>query len=171
MPGILLLCDMQNKKLTKLEAIRGFAAVYVVFHHLFSNGFTMWGRDFSFLFKFGQEAVILFFLLSGFVIQYAYLHTKDTSFKTFFIKRFVRIYIPLLLVFIANAALFLSYGRPMLLPDFYTLLGNLLMVQDISFLKPNVICEPFLGNLPLWSLSYEWWFYLLFFFLTNKTCS
>ena len=39
------------------------------------------------------------------------------------------------------------------------------MLQDSSGLKPNVICEPFLGNSPLWSLSYEWWFYMVYFLL------
>lgn len=40
---------------------------------------------------------------------------------------------------------------------------NLLMLQDIGSLKPNTIVEPYLHNSPLWSLSYEWWFYMLFF--------
>ena len=42
------------------------------------------------------------------------------------------------------------------------------MLQDVSFLKPHVICEPFLGNTPLWSLSYEWWFYMMFFVLITR---
>jgi len=37
------------------------------------------------------------------------------------------------------------------------------MLQDISSLKPGTWVEPFLGNLSLWSLTYEWWFYMLFF--------
>jgi len=41
------------------------------------------------------------------------------------------------------------------------------MLQDNADKKPNVICEPFLGNDPLWSLSYEWWFYLLFFIIAK----
>jgi peptidoglycan/LPS O-acetylase OafA/YrhL len=49
---------------------------------------------------------------------------------------------------------------------------NLLMLQDISSLKPNVIVDPYMHNSPLWSLSYEWWFYMLYFliqkFITNK---
>jgi peptidoglycan/LPS O-acetylase OafA/YrhL len=37
------------------------------------------------------------------------------------------------------------------------------MLQDISALKPGVFANPLFGNSPLWSLSYEWWFYMLFF--------
>jgi peptidoglycan/LPS O-acetylase OafA/YrhL len=40
---------------------------------------------------------------------------------------------------------------------------NLLMFQDLSWIKPNVIVGPLFGNSPLWSLSYEWWFYILYF--------
>lgn len=152
-------------KITKLEAIRGLAAVYVVVHHTFSDGLRIKGFNLTPLISFGQEAVILFFLLSGFVIQYAYLRSKDKSFKTYFFKRFLRIYIPLLCVFVANYFIAAAYTKPM---DWFTLAGNLLMLQDISFLKPNVICDPFLGNGPLWSLSYEWWFYMLFFLITTK---
>lgn len=40
---------------------------------------------------------------------------------------------------------------------------NLFMLQDVGSLKPNVIVEPYMNNTPLWSLSYEWWFYMLYF--------
>jgi len=157
-----------KKKLTKLEAIRGFASIYVVLHHLFDDKLVIFGKNLSFLFKFGQEAVILFFVLSGFVIYYAYTTGKDKSFKTFFSKRFLRIYIPLILVFLTDTLLHIQYGYVFKTYDFYTLGGNLLMLQDIVSLKPNVICPPYLGNSPLWSLSYEWWFYLIFFFLFRR---
>jgi len=160
--------NKSKKKLTKLEAIRGFAAAYVVLHHLFSKKLIIAGKDFSVLFRFGQETVILFFLLSGFVIQYAYLKSKDKSFKTFFFKRFNRIYIPLICVFIANYIIILISNNNGVSIDWAKLTGNLLMLQDVGSLKPNVICNPFFGNTPLWSLSYEWWFYMLFFVIINK---
>ena len=37
------------------------------------------------------------------------------------------------------------------------------MLQDVTFEKPGVLFETFEHNLPLWSLSYEWWFYMMFF--------
>ena len=120
------------------------------------------------LFKFGQEAVILFFVLSGFVIYYSYNVGKDKSFKTFFLKRFLRIYIPLFIVFATDAILKKAGGYEFTKNTLYDLVGNILMLQDVASLKPNVVCSPFLGNSPLWSLSYEWWFYLVFFFVYNK---
>jgi peptidoglycan/LPS O-acetylase OafA/YrhL len=44
-----------------------------------------------------------------------------------------------------------------------TLAGNLLMLQDNGMLKRGVWFETYAGNTALWSLSYEWWFYMLFF--------
>ncbi|PHQ28291.1 acyltransferase family protein [Leeuwenhoekiella nanhaiensis] len=153
-------------KLIKLEAIRGFAALYVVIYHLFLTGII---QSSSFIintaFRFGQEAVILFFVLSGFVIKYSHERASDKSFSTYFEKRFLRIYIPLILVFAANYLL-ISYQEQIWLPiDFAQLAGNFFMLQDVGSLKPNVVVNPFLGNTPLWSLSYEWWFYMLFFAL------
>jgi len=156
---------MKNK-LNKLEAIRGIAALYVVFHHsFFSEDFKILGHNLSFLFKFGQEAVILFFLMSGFVIGYSFDRSKDKSFESYFQKRFYRIFIPLIFVIVTHY-LILSYQKGFFInPQWVQLFGNLLMLQDISALKPNVICDPYLGNSPLWSLSYEWWFYMSFYFI------
>ncbi len=53
-------------RLMKLESIRGFAAAYVVAHH---SAIAYGGKP-PLLLGFGQEAVILFFLLSGFVIHH-----------------------------------------------------------------------------------------------------
>lgn len=154
---------MKNK-LEKLEAIRGFAALYVIFHHsFFSESFVVFGHNLSFIFKFGQEAVILFFLMSGFVIGYSFELSKDKSFWSYFQKRFYRIYIPLIIVMITHYA-FRSYESGSLInPQWLQVAGNLFMLQDIAALKPNVIIGPYLGNAPLWSLSYEWWFYMSFF--------
>ncbi|PTS93173.1 acyltransferase, partial [Pedobacter sp. HMWF019] len=98
---------MQNK-LQKLESLRGFAAVYVILHHLFNAKCIVFNHDISFLFKFGQEAVMLFFILSGFVIHYSFQRSADRSFRTFLKKRFLRIYIPLIIVFIISYILYLS---------------------------------------------------------------
>jgi len=161
---------MINKpnKLSKLEAIRGFAAIYVVLHHNFSYELIIAGINFSFLFRFGQEAVILFFILSGFVIQYSFINSNNKSFFSFFLKRWLRIYVPLICVFICNFYLLTINNQNLINSDYKILLGNLLMLQDASFLKPNVICDSFLGNTPLWSLSYEWWFYMIFFLITSN---
>jgi len=115
------------------------------------------------LLRFGQEAVILFFLLSGFVIHYSSTHAKHLRFTDYFLKRFTRIYAPLLVVFFIGF-LSESYNHgTWLVPSFKQVIYNLFMLQDWAFAKPNVIVEPLFNNTPLWSLSYEWWFYMLYF--------
>jgi peptidoglycan/LPS O-acetylase OafA/YrhL len=151
----------KKNKIEVLEALRGFAALYVVAHHLQLYEYSKLG----YLTSQGQAAVMLFFILSGFVMYYAnyrYLDEGRFRFKAYFVRRFRRIY-P---VFIA--ALLLAYvaacieAKSFVPIDGRTLLGNLLNLQDHARI-PNNWFEPYYKNGPLWSLSYEWWFYMLFF--------
>ena len=150
-------------KLTKLEALRGAAAVYVVGHHshIFNN--AAW----NFLFSFGQEAVMLFFVLSGFVIYYAtFVKSKTLNPKIYLVHRFRRIY-PLFI-----CALMITYFSMCLPGKWFRLeptqvLGHLCMLQDDADLKPGVWVNTFNQNTALWSLSFEWWFYMLFMALVK----
>lgn len=121
------------------------------------------GMQLGSLFRFGQEAVILFFILSGFVINYSFTRSRDKTLKTYFLKRALRIYIPLLIVFLMSYLLSSHNARTFIDPELKTLGLNLLMLQDWEKVKPNVITPTYMGNTPLWSLSYEWWFYMLYF--------
>lgn len=151
-------------KLYKLEALRGFAAFYVLLHHTIpAKHVNFGGYNFGFLLRFGQEAVILFFLLSGFVINYSYKKGKNKTFKSYFFKRLFRIYIPLIIVFIVSYLLAVRESGFWIDPQLKTLLLNIVMLQDWEDVKPNVIASAYMGNTPLWSLSYEWWFYMLYF--------
>lgn len=151
-----------SARLARLEGIRGFAACYVVLHHAVPHHLTVGGLEVGFLFRFGQEAVILFFLLSGFVITHAFLRGRDHSLRGYLLKRFARIYLPLAVVLLLGFTIDWVRSAGTAPVEWRTLLLNLLMVQDIGSLKPNVLAEPYKGNAPLWSLSYEWWFYMLF---------
>lgn len=158
-----------GSKLIKLEAIRGFAALYIVFHHIYGyyKPLIIGGCDLTFISKFGTEAVIIFFILSGFVISYSFERSKDKSFSLFFAKRFFRIYIPLICVFITNYIVFI-FKYDCVHFDWGALVGNLLMLQDIPREGIHTIVNPFLMNDPLWSLAYEWWFYMIFFFFMTR---
>lgn len=138
-------------KLWKLEAIRGLLALYVALGHSFDESVL--------IFRFGQEAVIIFFLISGFVIEYSHHYTRDKTFRAYFIRRFTRIYS----VFIPMLIVVAAIQRPDITRvDFWSVLGgNLLMLQDFASGKPNVIV-PTLFASALWSLHYEWWFYMLY---------
>jgi len=151
------------QKFIKLECLRGFAAIYVVLHHNIRFNYDVLGINLGELLRFGQEAVILFFLISGFVIYYSYSRNPAQTFWNYFKKRSLRIYVPLLLVFLIGYFLECVAAGAMITIEFRTLLLNLAMLQDWAVARPNTIVEPFLGNGPLWSLAYEWWFYMLFF--------
>lgn len=139
-------------KLWRLEAVRGSAAAYVAFGHFVTA--------LPILFSFGQEAVMVFFLLSGFVIEYSAAPVMGRGFAYYFGKRFLRIYPVLVSMFILVCLLRrISVGSAEFLVP---LVGNLLMLQDFAPGKPHVLVSPLFSG-ALWSLHYEWWFYMLYF--------
>ncbi|CAM3786801.1 acyltransferase [Mucilaginibacter galii] len=148
---------MSRNKINALESLRGFASIYVAVGH-----WILWNKlnpIFDSLFKFGTEAVTTFFLLSGFVIFYSTLKSSDINLKDYFIRRFRRIYFPFVCAIIVSIAIYQSLDIS--LSEF---LGNLFLLQDQRRTPGNIV-NPFLGNQPLWSLSYEWIFYLIFPFI------
>lgn len=154
-------------KIKRIEALRGFVAVYVTFSHVFHD--RLYGSPIltklSFLFNLGDLGVVVFFVISGFVIQLSFEKSKDKTFKSYFFKRFFRIYIPLIIVFIANYIVqTFEYGvEGFTMPRLIT---NLLMLQNNN--TPDSIFSPLFNNGPLWSLAYEWWYYMIFFVLISR---
>jgi peptidoglycan/LPS O-acetylase OafA/YrhL len=144
------------RKVAAIEGLRGFAATYVFLGHLVLGQFTQ-PTSWLLIFRLGQEAVMLFFLVSGFVIMFSMETAANKSVWAYLRRRFFRIYPIFLLALALGYALSKDSAR-----DVPTLLGNLFMLQDFSDGKPGVLFSTFAGNLPLWSLSYEWWFYLAF---------
>ena len=154
-----------QNRLDHLEGIRGFLAVYVLVHH-----YVHCRNELAFLqkfFVFGQISVLIFFLLSGFVIYYSMMTRKpDMSWRDYFMARFRRIFPIFILAMVTNYLLLAGVKGvwpPFDLQDF---LLNLLQVQDDNHYWYIVL--PYQNNHPLWSLSYEWWFYMLFFPLQWK---
>lgn len=181
-----------KENLKALDGIRGLTAFYVFVHHArfslsqpYFKGLASHPEKYEWydkllvyvfgLFKYGHEAVIVFFVLSGFVI-----HLKqgapDFSFPTFSTinylkKRTVRIYPTLLTSFaiyvIVDYLISLVTGdNLMLLLSKYHLsnfLYNLFLIPE----------APIWGyNFPMWSLKHEWFFYLLYpilLWLSNKS--
>lgn len=149
----------------KLDAIRGVACLYVLIHNfvygLYSSNLIPF--PVKLLFAAGQEAVIVFFILSGFVVQLSALKHPQQPFRTFFLKRFRRIYFPLVIAMLVSLGVCYFNGSLASIFSWRDVAGNLILLQDFGSVKPGTWFYPFLGNLPLWSLSYEWWFYLLFY--------
>ena len=101
------------------------------------------------------ESVILFFLLSGIVINISQKR-QNLSFFPFLKNRLLRIY-PLFLVgFILAIITFLIIYKENL--DFKVLSGNLLLLGSFqSYLVPVLKTNPV-----VWSLTYEMFFYFIF---------
>ena len=103
--------------------------------------------------RLSNESVLLFFVLSGFLVggnslQRILSNTVDV--KSYLIDRLVRIILPLLASVVLVILIDLVTGQPI---PFVSILGSLFSLQGIF--TDNYT------NSPLWSLSYEVWFYVL----------
>ncbi|MGN6648292.1 MAG: acyltransferase family protein [Cytophaga sp.] len=88
---------MKLRYITELDGVRGVAALMVILFHFFHGLFKSSGFVYDKLHKvsiFGQSGVILFFVLSGFLITRILLDTKEDEsyFKKFYIRRSLRIF-------------------------------------------------------------------------------
>ena len=160
MPPVMLERKRLGRHLTlALDLARACAAVYVVLHHL-ATAYGFAGGP-GIILRFGQEAVIVFFVLSGFVI-FANEHERALHIRGYFFRRARRIYPPLLVALLLSTVIAASDERLRAAFSLHELAATLLGLQDIAILKPGVISDPYLGNAPLWSLSYEIAFYIAF---------
>jgi peptidoglycan/LPS O-acetylase OafA/YrhL len=158
-----------------LDLIRGLSAQAVVFGHaLYFFGIIGLDTDPGTLVV-QNFAVLIFFVLSGFLISYSTANKikrrEDYGFRTYFIDRFSRIYVTLLPALLI--VLVLDTISRQLYPTAYaydasfnlaTFLGNLFMLQDIPGV-PQIIGQrmtSFGSGQPFWTLAIEWWIYMFF---------
>lgn len=150
-------------KISKLESIRGFVALYVMLAHFIQIYKT--DKTPKLLISFfyhGQEAVLVFFLLSGFVIYLSFHNNRHITFYHYIKKRWLRIFPITIAAFMISMVVAFINNDTLHTSDAIDLLGNFLMLQDLGS-NPGIIVLTFLKNYPLWSLSYEWWFYVIFY--------
>ena len=150
---------------TYLDLVRFLAAMVVFLGHAsgmqWTNG-LLWELG-----PYGDTCVVIFFVLSGFVIAYV-TDVKERTWQLYFTSRAARLWsvvLPaLLLTFVIDwagvrIAPELYIGQPWFAADHAPLryLASLFMLQDIWRLQlvPGI-------NAPFWSLSYEAIYYLLF---------
>ncbi|PLR68701.1 acyltransferase [Bacillus sp. PAMC26568] len=157
-----------------LDLIRGISAILVVMEHLSSRLFVGYGdiENQSLLAMLlyllnilGGPAVIIFFVLSGLFISRSVLkavYENKWSWKSYLINRFSRLLVvlipALILTFILDsiAASFFGYES---YTNAYSNLKD--FIGNIFFLQ-NVFVGVYGSNAPLWSLNYEFWYYMLF---------
>jgi peptidoglycan/LPS O-acetylase OafA/YrhL len=166
-----------------IDLMRFLAALAVVWNHVW-NLVALPTADMGPLWKlvfqsagFGQDAVRIFFVISGYWITSTILRRMDSgdwSWPTYMIDRLSRLMI-VLVPCLAIGLCLDSLGRHVFEWRTYssldfiersdfdvganldaaTLAGNLLFLQNIWF-------EPFGSNFPLWSLANEFWYYVWF---------
>ena len=176
-----------NKNIHSLHFIRGLAALIVVVYHakfiLWAGG-TLWKNNIGFhsvtdyilfgidmLSSCGEQCVLIFFLLSGFVIYHSFQHS-DKSLKHFFVIRSLRIYIPYIVsLCISLAVLYYAvklnsgiavdgvreYNTRLL--SAYKEIGVSNILKTLFFIKGNEYAG---FNFVYWSLLHEAIFYIVF---------
>jgi peptidoglycan/LPS O-acetylase OafA/YrhL len=147
--------------LDALTSLRFFAAMYVLILHSGSTAIrqavNLPAPLVNFL-KNGWSGVSLFFVLSGFILVYAYRGRLKTSaeVKSFFVARFARIYPVYLLAMILSIPIGMSAYTGPALPQFVCL-------QSWNFLWGGSLVANW--NMPAWTISVELFFYVTFPFV------
>ncbi|MGR6546267.1 acyltransferase family protein [Paenibacillus tundrae] len=154
----------------ELDSLRGLAALTVLFAHIITlfyrnkpgfleSTFKYWIDYTPFrVFFSAHEAVIFFFILSGFVLSLQFYSTKPFGYMKFITKRITRIYIPYLVaVFLA---IWLVYKGEVANKD---VIGHILFIGNYNY-------DAFMGI--VWSLTHEMRISIIFpilmiFFLTR----
>jgi peptidoglycan/LPS O-acetylase OafA/YrhL len=127
---------------------------------------------------FGHSAVMVFFVLSGFLVGGEVLRlclAGEFSWRDYIIRRVARIYPAFLLALLLTAVLdglgitYLNatgiYSGELAGPNLSTVFKDRLTTAVFTsnlFMLQEILAPPFGSNGPLWSLSYEWWYYLMF---------
>jgi peptidoglycan/LPS O-acetylase OafA/YrhL len=144
-----------------LDLFRFMAATLVFMSHLprFADG---WFWQFGGM---GHEAVILFFVLSGFVISFV-VFQKGEDLPPYTINRASRIYSIAIPALILSLALYhlTSYINPEPLESVTPFIRdtNGTLLAGLLFLNQSWFPTTIFSNLPYWSLGYEVWYYILF---------
>jgi peptidoglycan/LPS O-acetylase OafA/YrhL len=144
-----------------LDLLRVFAAVGVVLVH---TGTTRFSPVLALDPAVGHYCVVVFFVLSGYVIAHATFSRPQTV-ASYAIARLARLYSVLLPALLISAALLIA-GRA-INPAFYASFDRghepLRFGLSLVFLNESwslSAAPP--TNSPLWSLAYEFWYYALF---------
>ncbi|ENB9462988.1 acyltransferase family protein [Providencia rettgeri] len=156
-----------KRRFETLDAFRGLCALFVVVFHMKITGSI---SDLSF-FKHSDLFVEFFFVLSGFVLTHGYGFKQNLRFKSYIKSRFFRIF-PLHIVMLL-VVVFLEFGK-LLSYKYLGLQFNNIPFSgqfDIKEFIPNLLLLqswlPFTDNLsfnfPSWSISVEFYLYILFF--------
>lgn len=152
---------MDRRLSVYLDLLRFSAAVTVLLcHATYARYTTQFAGAFG---PFGHDAVIVFFVLSGYVIAYVSDRKEHTA-RDYALSRAARIYsvaLPAIALTIV-----LDSARMWIDPSFFEYqfheLWAYLPFYSVFGTDWWFLNEDMLSNSPFWSLSYEVWYYVLF---------
>ncbi len=158
-----------------IGVLRGLAAVEVAAAHLRAQIFpglkgmadpALWYQALAFFTGFAHHAVVVFFLLSGWLVGGSLLNklSEPHVMRSYVVDRMTRLWIVLIPAFVLS--LFIGAYTGAVDPgtvsyaarnefSVISFLGNLFGLQDMAVPR-------FGDNFPLWSLANETWYYALF---------
>ena len=144
-----------------IDGLRFMAAMGIVARHYahFSEN-PMWNGLLAKTYLF----VDLFFIISGFVIAMAYgngLHTLE-HYGTFLQNRLARIYPLHLLVFLAFLATDIAAWTGLTAPHEAHVYDPVAIASNLAMVQAWGVTDRLWYNYPSWSISAEWFLYLLF---------
>lgn len=180
-------CALTEQASAHLDMVRGLAAFAVLYSHWRSIFFVDWPQVMhrsaltSVLYglaKFGHQAVVVFFVLSGLLIGRSVLKdiaTGKWSEKRYALHRFIRLEIVLVpAVFLCffwdgmgqhlfpQSAIYLgTSGIPVIEYRVSSWITPHIFIGNLLFLQ-TIVVPPFGSDNPLWSLASEFWYYVLF---------
>ncbi|MBO1016709.1 acyltransferase [Achromobacter sp. SD115] len=144
-----------------LTGVRGYAALWVVLMHYTWGGGMKGEGLFMQILLYGFSGVIVFLVLSGFVMAHVYPEFRKSvnlgAYGSYFYKRVARIY-PLHLVTLLAFLALMEAGYPLRTPNetAFTFGLNLLLIQAWGFVNQ------FSWNALSWTISVEMFAYIWF---------
>ena len=150
-----------HKYLSNLTPLRGIAALWVVVFHFSEIVAKFVSTKYSLLLTKGYLMVDLFFILSGFIMIHVYRKKFQTelsikNFREFIVARFARVYPLHFFTLMFMVLLIASSGGWNIVEDPKAISSNLLLIHSFG------IHKIFTWNVPSWSISAEWWAYMIF---------
>lgn len=153
---------MTDRLSLRLDAIRASAALMVFTAHFSYLGYT--GPGTGFAHHYGHIGVVVFFVLSGYVIGFVG-ESKHPSLSHFMQARVARLYSVLLPALILTPVLDLlgRAAQPALYDNAPSSSPVARLVVTALFLaQSSLTAVKYFSNGPMWSIPYELWYYVLF---------
>lgn len=154
---------VSRRELNEVHFLRGTASLMVCLYHLILGNQELFPSSnlIERTFSFGYLGVEVFFILSGYVICYAFpIDFSYHDLRTFFLKRIVRIEPPYIVSIILIIALNFVSHKITGLPNELDFLGIISHLAYINNFYPGTYL-----NVVYWTLGIEFQFYFLIAFL------